>query len=45
MRSACLMLRGVLAELEAPLAATRLDPFVEPDLCVAHLAQTAPARH
>lgn len=32
------LMRGVLAELDAPLEATRLDPFVEPDLCVAHLA-------
>jgi predicted ArsR family transcriptional regulator len=39
------LMRGLLAELNAPLAATRLDPFVEPDLCVAHLAQAAPARH
>lgn len=31
------MLRGALAEMGAPLEATRLDPFVEPHLCVAHL--------
>lgn len=32
------LMRGILAELDAPVDATRLDPFVEPDLCVAHLA-------
>lgn len=32
------MLRGALAEMGAPLEATRLEPFVEPTLCVAHLA-------
>lgn len=32
------LMRGMLAELEAPLDAARLDPFVEPDLCVAHLS-------
>lgn len=31
------LIRGVLAELDAPLDAQRLDPFVEPGLCVAHL--------
>jgi predicted ArsR family transcriptional regulator len=31
------MLRGALTEMGAPLEATRLDPFVEPALCVAHL--------
>jgi predicted ArsR family transcriptional regulator len=31
------MLKGALAEMGAPLEATRLDPFVEPTLCVAHL--------
>jgi predicted ArsR family transcriptional regulator len=31
------MLRGALSELGAPLEATRLEPFVEPTLCVAHL--------
>jgi hypothetical protein len=34
-------MRGILAELDAPLDVTRLDPFVEPDLCVAHLASRA----
>ncbi len=31
------LMRGLLGELEAPLAAARLEPFVEPDLCIAHL--------
>lgn len=31
------LMRGVLAELEAPLDAARLDPFVEPNLCVTTL--------
>jgi hypothetical protein len=30
-------MQGLLAELDAPLEAERLDPFVEPSLCVAHL--------
>lgn len=32
------LMQGLLAELDAPVEADRLDPFVEPDLCVAHLA-------
>lgn len=32
------LMQGLLAELDAPLEAHRLDPFVEPSLCVAHLA-------
>jgi predicted ArsR family transcriptional regulator len=32
------LMRGMLAELDAPLDAERLDPFVEPNVCVAHLA-------
>lgn len=36
------MLKGALAEMGAPLEATRLEPFVEPTLCVAHLRE-APA--
>jgi predicted ArsR family transcriptional regulator len=31
------LMRGLLAELGAPVDATRLDPFVEPDRCVTHL--------
>jgi predicted ArsR family transcriptional regulator len=32
------LMRGVLAELDAPLEAETLEPFVEPDLCIARLA-------
>lgn len=32
------LMQGILAELGAPVDAERLDPFVEPSLCVAHLA-------
>lgn len=32
------LMQGALRELGAPLDATRLEPFVTPDLCVAHLA-------
>lgn len=35
------LMRGILSELDAPLDAARLDPFVEPDLCIAHLASRA----
>ncbi|WP_218156799.1 hypothetical protein [Amycolatopsis saalfeldensis] len=31
------LMQGVLAEVRAPLTARRLDPFVEPSLCLAHL--------
>lgn len=31
------LMRGALAELDAPLDAIALEPFVEPDLCLAHL--------
>jgi hypothetical protein len=31
-------MQGLLAEIDAPIEADRLDPFVEPSLCVAHLA-------
>lgn len=33
------LMRGLLAAVDAPVDAERLDPFVEPDLCVAHLAR------
>lgn len=36
------LMQGVLAELRAPLDAERLDPFVEPGVCIARLH--APAR-
>lgn len=32
------LMRGLLAAIDAPIEAERLDPFVEPTLCVAHLA-------
>ena len=32
------LMQGALASLHAPVTVDRLDPFVEPDLCVAHLA-------
>jgi predicted ArsR family transcriptional regulator len=32
------LMQGLLAEIDAPIEAERLDPFVEPSLCVAHLA-------
>jgi hypothetical protein len=31
-----------LTELRSPVAATRLEPFAEPDACLAHLT-TSPA--
>lgn len=31
------LIRGVLAEVRAPVVAQRLEPFVEPSLCLAHL--------
>lgn len=36
------LMQGALAELGAPLTATALEPFAEPDSCVAHLAGTTP---
>jgi len=32
------LMRGLLDAIDAPIEAERLDPFVEPSLCVAHLA-------
>jgi predicted ArsR family transcriptional regulator len=32
------LMQGALTEMRAPVTVDRLDPFVEPDLCVAHLA-------
>jgi predicted ArsR family transcriptional regulator len=32
------LMQGALAKMRAPLTADRLEPFVEPSLCVAHLA-------
>jgi len=31
------LMRGLLAELDAPIEAARLDPFVEPGLCITRL--------
>ena len=36
------LMRGVLAELDAPIQARRLDPWVEPSLCITHLDEPAP---
>jgi len=38
------LMQGALAALQAPVTVDRLEPFVEPDLCVAHLAPAAPPR-
>jgi len=37
------LMQGALTAMRAPVTVDRLDPFVEPDLCVAHLA-SAPSR-
>jgi hypothetical protein len=34
-------MQGVMAQLNGPVTVDRLDPFVEPDLCVARLASTS----
>lgn len=34
------LMRGALAQLEEPFEAERLDPLVEPTLCVGHLRRT-----
>lgn len=36
------LMRGVLAELDAPVQVERLDPFVEPHLCIAYLVDARP---
>lgn len=33
------LMQGMLAELDAPIATDRLDPFVEPNLCIARLSR------
>ena len=33
------LMRGALARMRAPVTADRLDPFVEPSLCVARLTE------
>ncbi|MFF4685636.1 helix-turn-helix transcriptional regulator [Streptomyces sp. NPDC001307] len=37
------LMQGALDRLDAPLTATGLEPFAEPDSCVAHLAETKAA--
>lgn len=37
------LMRGMLGELDAPLEVQKLDAFVEPDLCVAHLTRPSVA--
>lgn len=37
------LIRGALEEIGAPITATRLEPFVEPRLCLAHLGPGEPA--
>ncbi|QKW37424.1 helix-turn-helix domain-containing protein [Actinomadura sp. NAK00032] len=37
------LIQGALAEMDVPLAADRLDPLVEPHLCLAHLRRTRDA--
>jgi len=32
------LMRGALAEIHAPIEATRLEPFAEPDACIVHLS-------
>ena len=39
------LMRGALEALGAPLEATRLEPFVAPHLCLAHLTPTTDAPH
>ena len=34
------LMRGALTEIRAPIAATRLEPFAEPDACIVHLSPT-----
>ena len=35
------LMYGLLAEVDAPLEVDRLDPFVEPALCVASLSRSS----
>ncbi|GLP75213.1 ArsR family transcriptional regulator [Mycobacterium antarcticum] len=37
------LMQGALESMRGPVTVDRLDPFVEPDLCVAHLAPLATA--
>jgi len=36
------LMRGMLRQLKAPLDARQLDPFVAPNLCIAHLVKASP---
>lgn len=36
------LMQGLLSEINAPIQAQRLEPFVEPSLCVTHLAPMKP---
>jgi predicted ArsR family transcriptional regulator len=38
------LMQGLLAELDAPVGVKRLDPFVTPRLCVAHLTAARPGK-
>ncbi|TCC44870.1 ArsR family transcriptional regulator [Kribbella pittospori] len=35
------LMQGALTEIHAPIAATRLEPFAEPDACLVHLSPAA----
>jgi predicted ArsR family transcriptional regulator len=37
------LMQGALATWRAPVTVDRLDPFVEPDLCLAHLTSSVAA--
>lgn len=39
------LMQGALTEMNAPLTVDRLEPFVEPALCLAHLTVQAAAAH
>ena len=39
------LMQGALETMRAPVTVDHLDPFVEPDLCVAHLAPTSAAHN
>lgn len=37
------LMQGLLDEIDAPIEATELEPFVEPTLCIAHMTARHPA--
>ena len=39
------LMQGALEQLRAPVTASRLEPFAQPGLCIAHLGPTADPRH